>query len=478
MKTILTILSLCLVNYSVAQKNKLPEDNLFKTFPLNGAKTLALKVDNKNITIKTWKESTVKLSTYIKNEKNIENYSFDTKIKGDVFKINAALKNNQNNDALDNGNMISQARALANADAQRKANNNHIDVFVKSNNKNGTKYNLDGKWYTLTELKNMLSKETNKSKRKSITTSTINGKTIVTVDGKVLDKINLDGIAEAEAANNENVMNDDGDEGASINYSGSYNNNFSGEPRNRNNNYSGEPNAYNNCGCDDGNNFTLTVPENVKIRIDNNNGNISINDNLESLALDSKNGNVTAQNINNLEAEASYTNFDLNEVTNADLDLNGCNFTSGNIKNLILDTKFGNYELESIQNFTLTNSQSDEFDINEVGNLTGKFSFSNIKIQKLNSAIDLDITSGDIKVKNVTSSVTKININGKFTEIDVTLRNTTSYSILAKTIFSTIRSNGTFLESNQEEQEFKDNKGDANKTKITMTCNSCTVTLK
>jgi hypothetical protein len=478
MKTILTILSLCLVNYSVAQKNKLPEDNLFKTFPLNGAKTLALKVDNKNITIKTWKENTVKLSTYIKNEKNIDNYTFDAKIKGEIFKINASLKKNQNDDAVDNGNMINNARAIANADAQRKANNNHIDVFVKSNNKNGTKYNLDGKWYTLTELKNMLSKETNKSKRKSITTSTINGKTIVTVDGKVLDKINLDGIAEAEAANNENVMNDNGDEGATINYSGSYNNNFSGEPRNQNSNYSGEPYAYDNCGCDGANNLTLTIPENLLVRIDNNNGNISINDNLESLTIDSKNGNVTAQNINNLEAEATYTNFDLNEITNADMDLNGCNFTSGNIKNLLLDTKFGNYELESVQNFTLTNSQSDEFDINEVGNITGKFSFSNIKIQKLIAAIDLDITSGDIKVKNVTPSVTKININGKFTEIDVTLRNTSSYSINAKTIFSTIKSNGRYIESNNEEQEFKDNKGEANKTKITMTCNSCTVTLK
>jgi hypothetical protein len=473
MKTILTILSLCLVNYSVAQKNKLPEDNLFKTFPLNGAKTLALKVDNKNITIKTWKENTVKLSTYIKNEKNIDNYTFDAKIKGDVFKINAALKNNQNNDALDNGNMINQARALANADAKRKSTLKNVDVFIKNNQNGEVKYNLDGKWYTISELKNKIKKE-----RKSITTSTVNGKTIVTVDGKVLDKINLDGIAEAEAANIENVMNDNGDEGATINYSGSYNNNFSGEPRNQNNNYSGEPYAYDNCGCDGANNLTLTIPENLLVRIDNNNGNISINDDLESLTIDSKNGNVTAQNINNLEAEATYTNFDLNEITNADMDLNGCNFTSGNIKNLLLDTKFGNYELESVQNFTLTNSQSDEFDINEVGNITGKFSFSNIKIQKIKSAIDLDITSGDIKVKNVAPSVSKININGKFTEIDVTLRNTTSYSILAKTIFSTIKSNGSFIESNQEEQEFKDNKGDANKTKITMTCNSCTVTLK
>jgi hypothetical protein len=390
MKTMIIFLTLLITQYGNAQKTKeAQEDNLVKTYELKNTKSILIKNDKKNFTIKTWKNSSVKIATYINtdNKKELESYSFKTKQRGDVFKIEIDVEKDMSEDGATaravsvNGDNV----AVASADAKAAKNKNR--------------------------------------------TVTRNGNITYT------------------NANN--------------GYYNSYNNDN------------------NNCSCSNlSEKVTITVPETMDIEIENNYGNVDIEDDLNTLKIDSKSGNINTQAIKNLTLESSYTNFELGTIEKATMEVNGCNFTLTDIENLDLDTKFSNFEIENIGTLNLESSQSDNFDLSNVGSVKGSFSFSTFKIQKLTQQLDLNANSGSIKVKNLAPTVTKINIEGKYSDVDLNAKNIPAYNLTAKTIFSTIRSNGKTWESNTELDEFKDSKGTGGKTAIYINCNSCTVVIK
>jgi hypothetical protein len=385
MKKIIMAFLLIPAGNLMAQQAKEKADNFIKTFELNGAKTIAINNSNKNLTIKTWKNKTVQMATFIDSSNDLSNYDFDTKTRGETFKISSQLK-------TEPGASVSYAN-------NRNANTNLTTARLGSN----------GRLQYYTE----------------------NNKLATTIAGS-----NTGNSLPALVYYNE---------------------------------------ANGGCGCGQ---LTITVPENITLDIDNSNGNIMIQDNINKLILDTKNGNVNTADIEELLLESFSGNFEMGNIKKAEMDVNGSKFSIGSIGQMTLDTKFSSFEMEQVDNLELGNSQSDNFEINELGGIKGGLSFSNFKIQKLSRSADLNLNSGSFKVKNVLPSVSKIIMEGKYSELDFNLKNVTGYNIAAKTIYSTIRESGKFFESEEKEEEYINKKGNGGNTTISLKCNSCTLTFK
>ncbi len=391
MKNLLILLALVLyTNINAQQKTA---DNFVKTYDVKNAQTISIKNNNKNVTIKTWKQSTVQMSTYI-NETLNKNYAYDAKLRGSTFKINVQLTTNSTSNT--NGNNYT----------------NHSDT-----NDEGATINQ-----AIAMVKNNSTTTARKPKGTTTTSYNSNGN----------------------------------------NYSHTYNN------------------SKQDCGCEGSinNMVTITIPENMPIEIENNNGNMEIEDDITDLQLNCNNGNVNALNIKNLQLESSNSNYEFGNIDKAELDVTSCNINTGKVTTLDMDTKFSNYDIASIEVLNIQGSQSDNFDIAEVGTLNGSFSFSTFKILKLNKALNINANSGTIKIKSVAAQVKEINIDGKYSDIDINTKNIAAYNFTAKSIFSTIKTNGKIIETDNDEKEYTDTKGNGKGTAIAVNCNSCTVTVK
>ncbi len=224
--------------------------------------------------------------------------------------------------------------------------------------------------------------------------------------------------------------------------------------------------------------ITVTIPKGMALEIKNGFGNISIEDDLDVLTLNMQNGNFEAKNIRKLIAETNFANISLDNIETAEMDMNSGNFTAASIGEWKLSTKFSTISADKVSDLNLEESQSDNIDIEDAGTVKGEFQFSNIKIYKLRTSLDLTTNSGSIKVKRFEGSAEFVKLEGTYTDVDLSIKSVQSYDITARTIFSTLRVPGKLIESSNEPDTYTVSVGSGKKLKIDIDCNSCTINLK
>ncbi len=260
---------------------------------------------------------------------------------------------------------------------------------------------------------------------------------------------------------------------------------------------------------------TIYVPKENNLDIDSKYAEISIDGNLNKLNIDITNGGVDLGDVNKLFLRSKYSNVNVGNIKTGEVELINGRFIAKDADDLDLDTKYATIEAGSIKKLMIR-STNDEYEMEEVGSITCRKNYGNLRITKLLHSMELDGTNADIKIRNISEGVESIKINNKYADIRLPMRNVKNYSVAYQGVYSTVYSSfekkpveekeesktagkknnqvsdlksvtvngvfaiagGSFDADNNSDNHFTATVGDGKGAKLDLKCQNCTVDFK
>lgn len=183
--------------------------------------------------------------------------------------------------------------------------------------------------------------------------------------------------------------------------------------------------------------ITITLPVDSKLDIESKYGDVTLPNNVEELTIDLTNGNLDAENMGKLSLRCKYANITVGDIKNAELEITNGQFLANNISDLDLDSKNSSVEMAAVKNVVIR-STNDEVEMEEVGQLSGRKNYGNLRITQLNKSIDLEGVNADVKIRNVGTEVSLIKLNDRYADIRIPLRNMKNYSVDFTGLYSAV----------------------------------------
>ncbi len=186
--------------------------------------------------------------------------------------------------------------------------------------------------------------------------------------------------------------------------------------------------------------LTITVPSGSKLDIESKYANVELPDNIGDLNLDISNGNLDAGNLSKLVLRSKYSNINLGDVKSAEVEISNGRFSAKNIDELDIDSKYSTIEMAMAKKIALR-STNDEYELEEAGEVSGRKTYGNLRITKLNNSIDLEGSNSDIKIRNLGASASLVKLNDKYADIRIPLHNTKNFYIDFAGAYSSVYGN-------------------------------------
>lgn len=183
--------------------------------------------------------------------------------------------------------------------------------------------------------------------------------------------------------------------------------------------------------------LVITVPEKTAIEIESHYGDVTIEDGIPELNLDITNGNAEIGNLKKLVLRSRYGNIEGGDMGTAQIECANGRFSAQKIGNLDIDSKNSTVEMASAAEATIR-STNDEYELEEVGTMSGRKYYGNLRITKLNKSIDLQGANADIKIRRLAPDVSLVKINDRYADVRIPLNNIKNYSVDFKGGYSAV----------------------------------------
>jgi hypothetical protein len=258
----------------------------------------------------------------------------------------------------------------------------------------------------------------------------------------------------------------------------------------------------------------IYIPKENSLDIDSKYAEITIDGNLNKLNVDITNGGLDMGDVNKLFLRSKYSNVTVGNIKTAEVELINGRFIAKDADDLDLDTKYATIEAGSVKKLMIR-STNDEYEMEEVGSITCRKNYGNLRITKLLNSMELDGTNADVKIRNIGDAVESIKINNKYADIRLPMRNVKNYSVAYQGAYSTVYANfekkpvmekeetkstgkkgnqisdlksvtvtgsltyaGSFDADNNADSHFTASVGDGKGAKLDLKCQNCTVDFK
>jgi hypothetical protein len=185
---------------------------------------------------------------------------------------------------------------------------------------------------------------------------------------------------------------------------------------------------------------TIYVPKENNLDIDSKYAEITIDGNLNKLNVDITNGGLDAGDVNKFFLRSKYSNVNVGNIKSGEVELINGRFIAKDADDLDLDTKYATIEAGSVKKLMIR-STNDEYEMEEVGSITCRKNYGNLRITKLLNSMELDGTNADVKIRNIGDAVESIKINNKYADIRLPMRNVKNYSVAYQGAYSTVYAN-------------------------------------
>jgi hypothetical protein len=259
---------------------------------------------------------------------------------------------------------------------------------------------------------------------------------------------------------------------------------------------------------------TIYVPKENNLDIDSKYAEITIDGNLNKLNVDITNGGLDIGDVAKLFLRSKYSNVNVGNIKTGEVELINGRFIAKDADDLDLDTKYATIEAGSVKKLMIR-STNDEYEMEEVGSITCRKNYGNLRITKLLKSMELDGTNADVKIRNISEGVETIKINNKYADIRLPMRNVRNYTVAYQGPYSTVYSNfekkpveekeeskatgkkynqisdqkpvtvngsfalaGSFDADNNADSHFTATVGDGKGAKLDLKCQNCTVDFK
>ena len=172
----------------------------------------------------------------------------------------------------------------------------------------------------------------------------------------------------------------------------------------------------------------VMIPSGTKVDIEGKYADISLPQGITEATIDITNGNLDAENLNKLNLRSKYASVNVGNVKNAEIEMTNGRFSGGNIDELDIETKYSTVEMARVEKMVIR-STNDEYEVEEIATISGRKNYGNLRITKLYKTIDLEGANADIKIRNLASTVSLINIDNKYADIRIPLKNVKNYQV-------------------------------------------------
>ncbi|MEP6673874.1 MAG: hypothetical protein ABJA78_01920 [Ferruginibacter sp.] len=173
--------------------------------------------------------------------------------------------------------------------------------------------------------------------------------------------------------------------------------------------------------------LTISIPLNAKLVMESS-SDINIKNDLASLKVLISHAALIMGSADEAVITAKDGSVRAAFINNADIDLANCRFVCGNITKLKINSKYSTVQFINSASMSLK-SESDQYRIEEVGELSGNKTFGNISVSNLKKSFVLTGSSADIKIKNIDTKAELVRIDNKYAEIKLLASNLKNYSV-------------------------------------------------
>ncbi len=220
----------------------------------------------------------------------------------------------------------------------------------------------------------------------------------------------------------------------------------------------------------------------INLKIENKFGNIYTTDHQGKISIILSNGDLKVNDLKgNSDLNISFGNATINSLASGKLSLNYSELELGNAANLVVESKSSTLNIETIDNLTI-NAKRDKYNINQVGILNGKSSFSYLTIKSFKSDLILETDYGKVNLEKINPEFKLIDLTTAYTDILLKLPVNSSFAtdishnsstqILAPESYSGLKSETIDKKADLYRTRGITGNGSNKKGKINLKCNS------
>jgi len=166
--------------------------------------------------------------------------------------------------------------------------------------------------------------------------------------------------------------------------------------------------------------YTIYLPSNSSVKLNNKYGDIFISDHNGQLNINLSNGDLKSHALNGeTTIKLQFSNANINYIKEGDLDISYHSEIQVNeVDTLNIISRSSRISIEK-SGFLEINSSRDKYYLESVNNIIAKNSFSYMEIRNLGSQIELDANYGDLIIKKMSEAVSQIRVDGESTDISI-----------------------------------------------------------
>ena len=226
--------------------------------------------------------------------------------------------------------------------------------------------------------------------------------------------------------------------------------------------------------------IVLYIPQRNQLVLKSKFSNVSL-DNLSNKAtLNLTSVTLKANDIKDLELEASFSKIWFSSIDNALFDVRNCEIYGNYLEKADVESKFSKFNVTKAGNFKIQESTSDTYNIPEIEAINGQnASFTNFTIGELKESMNISSQNGDIVIENLSNGFSQIDISNSFSSITIGTLHTDGFVLNTNTKYTELNLSKEIkpISSKGELKTF--NKGSKlAKQKINIDCTSCNVNFR
>lgn len=164
--------------------------------------------------------------------------------------------------------------------------------------------------------------------------------------------------------------------------------------------------------------YTVYLPAGIELKVENKFGNIYTTNHKGEVSIDLSNGDLKANDFNNLALNLNFGNASIHNINKANIKTSYSELEINAINNLQYEGKSSTLNIEEIDEATL-NSKRDKIKINNLNTINGTLSFTYLNIKHLAFDLDLNSNYGGISIRDIKNSSKFISILSEYSDLDI-----------------------------------------------------------
>ncbi len=176
-------------------------------------------------------------------------------------------------------------------------------------------------------------------------------------------------------------------------------------------------------------NYTVYIPENVPLKIENKFGNIYMDSHRANVDILLSNGDLQARDFSKtLKLKLEFGSASFQDADDAQLTVNYSDITCRKLNTLNLNSRSSTMEIEETGAVEITSSR-DKLVVKSCTSIIGDASFSRIRINEMESMCTMDTKYGELRLNSISRNFRAIQLKMEYTDIFVGINPASNYSV-------------------------------------------------